>query len=1553
MKKLKYVLFFAIVLLLLVGASSAEEVSTDTICTADATETAITDTVQVSQADNNNLEDIITEKSESDRTLDQGVNTHKAIQKDMMNNIKKDSTVNSWSTLASAVSSATSDTIITLDEGTYTTTSTIPFSKKITVTIDGNGQTIDGNQLQVFSIGSGSSLVLKNITIRNAKSYNGGVIYNNGTLTIFNSTLINNTANSGGAIYNDIKSTSSIYNSTLSNNTVNNDTGEAVFERDSYYWNSPYAINLAGGAIYNNDGTMSIYNSTLSNNTAQVCGGAIYNRNGTMNIYNSTLNNNNATHGGVIFNTMGHNSAESFMGYNSAEDLVSAVLNIYNCSLYDNHATEEGGAISQSMAITNIYNSSLYNNTANNGGATFNNGYFVFFNIYNSSLYDNHATEHGGAIYNYGTAISDYSYQLYNSTLYNNTADNGGAIYNMGSLNISLSSLYDNYANNGGAIYAGGTLNISFSSLYNNHATEYGGAIFANSVLYISFSSLYDNYANNGGAIYNYWSLYLSFSALYNNYANNGGAIYSYGTVDLNYSTLKNNTATSGSGGAIYNGEYYDDELLETLRAYMDIYKSTLNNNNANTSGGAIYHNSGGYLEINCSTINNNTAISESGGAIYYDKLSHLRIKESTINNNKAKQSGGAIYKVGSADIYNSEINNNQANMDGGAIYHIRYYSLSGFNQMLMIDNSTLNNNIADGNGGAIYHYMTPSSYTFYRNLSVYYSTLNNNTAINGNGGAIYVNGSSNIFNSTLNNNTAVNGNGGAIFKNKGIISIDNSTLNNNNAKIGGAITNTEGTCNITGNLFTENTADNGETLYLPGEKTVENNTYNHTDILLKTINLTVKDNQETFRLGEDAVLNFSIELENPDYYDNDILEKIEDITLYINNKINITTKYENYTLSQLNPGKYTTYFTTCNTESNPVTFKVVIGFSEINTDKIIYDYVDGIKETVTLDINDPIGEKGTVTASIKEDDNYNELLTIYNVADGYEFSTESIIQALKNMYSSLDDSYTINLTYTSNNEYIAPSSTEFTLNIIKQRNTTITYDIINNTEGNVQINITVLDKIYNTPIPDATISITGDITKKTTHGIITDDTLTIGEHTINVEYEENEDYNASSTTITFTVEIDKDKKIGELEEIINNLTEQLEEANNSIRTLNEQLTEARQNIETLKNNITQLTTQLQEAQEQINKLNNSNEKLNKEINNLTIQLNQSNNEIKTLKTTLNKLNQTLNNLTRQLEQAQQTIKTLNNTIQELTKPPLDTTITINPIKSNIGSITKITAKITDENKQKVNGGKVIFKINGITLKDENNNTLYAQVKDGTATLNYKVEKVWIKNTTYIEAVYSGNNNYSSTRTKAYNILNITKGKATIILEDNITAKAGDTITLRAKILDSNKDRINNEKIIFKLNGITLKDSQGNTVYAELKDGIATLQYTLPPNYGAKTYTLTAVLGGNYYQRTQNNTTLTVKKKAVSINTDSITTKNNKTTIKATITDENESPLITSTKLAVKANGITIVNNATSENGVINLSFTTTLRPGLYELLIISGENGIYKSTKTTAILKI
>lgn len=336
----------------------------------------------------------------------------------------------------------------------------------------------------------------------------------------------------------------------------------------------------------------------------------------------------------------------------------------------------------------------------------------------------------------------------------------------------------------------------------------------------------------------------------------------------------------------------------------------------------------------------------------------------------------------------------------------------------------------------------------------------------------------------------------------------------------------------------------------------------------------------------------------------------------------------------------------------------------------------------------------------------------------------------------------------------------------------------------------------------------------------------------------------------------------------------------------------------------------------------------------------------------LRKLNNT--NFTDLIKKAEGGLQKIGDFINSLFNKPLKTTITVNPVKSNVGSVTKLSANIVDAKGKNVTDGRIFFKVNGLTLKDKSNNVLYGMVSNGTASINYKVQDSWIKNTTYIEAIYGGSDKYASSRTNSTQALNIAKGTAKLTLQNpSITAKSGDSITLTARVKDVGGDAIKTGKVIFKLNGKTITDEKGKALFAKVVNGEAVLNYVIPTKYTAKKYTITAVYGGDYYERTEAKGTLTLQKKGVTINTDNVLAVKGKVSVKATITDESGKLLVTSTKLTIKINGKTALSNVNSSNGKIDVNFTTTLRPGMYELLIISGENGIYKTGRMTTVLYV
>jgi uncharacterized protein (TIGR03118 family) len=150
--------------------------------------------------------------------------------------------------------------------------------------------------------------------------------------------------------------------------------------------------------------------------------------------------------------------------------------------------------------------------------------------------------------------------------LQNGSAIAGGAIYNLGTLNvIDQSNLSGNSASDGGGIYnLGGTVTISDSTLSGNSAFL-GGAIYndGGTVTVSNHTTLSGNHAvalpigygggpsDDGGGIYNAAAsmLTVSDSTVSGNTASLGGGIYNAGTV-----TVENSSSITGnSGDDVYN----------------------------------------------------------------------------------------------------------------------------------------------------------------------------------------------------------------------------------------------------------------------------------------------------------------------------------------------------------------------------------------------------------------------------------------------------------------------------------------------------------------------------------------------------------------------------------------------------------------------------------------------------------------------------------------------------------------------------------------------------------------------------------------------------------------------------------------------------------------------------------------------------------------------------------------------------------------------------------------------------------------------------------------
>jgi hypothetical protein len=135
-------------------------------------------------------------------------------------------------------------------------------------------------------------------------------------------------------------------------------------------------------------------------------------------------------------------------------------------------------------------------------------------------------------------------------------ADNGGAIFNAGTLTVANSILSKNNSiTNGGAIYNLGTLTVTQTTLSDNSAADDGGAIYnVDGTVVVRDSTIGGgNSANNGGGLANVLgTMFVINSTIYQNTAlADGGGIHSgsaLGTVLTNSTVVSNQAGTSGGG---------------------------------------------------------------------------------------------------------------------------------------------------------------------------------------------------------------------------------------------------------------------------------------------------------------------------------------------------------------------------------------------------------------------------------------------------------------------------------------------------------------------------------------------------------------------------------------------------------------------------------------------------------------------------------------------------------------------------------------------------------------------------------------------------------------------------------------------------------------------------------------------------------------------------------------------------------------------------------------------------------------------------------------------
>ena len=391
-------------------------------------------------------------------------------------------------------------------------------------------------------------------------------------------------------------------------------------------------------------------------------------------------------------------------------------------------------------------------------------------------------------------------------------------------------------ASTGGAIHVNaGTFTITADTLTfrNNFATTYGGAIKAASGTITAGTLLFDGNStsnNDAGAIYASGSFTINGSSadavttVNNNYTKyKGGAIRCDGTLTLNTGTFNftNNYNTTSSNSYSYGGAVHTATISTDAKTInFDSNKST-------------YY--GGGLSVNGGTLKADTII---------------------FNKNTSDNRGGAIFTNGSLTITGNTIKftDNFANNFGGAIFNNAGDSTLTINGKDVLFSG---NHISANDAGTIYGGNVTlngidanSVFTFSGNYTKYYAAAINTNALTINTGT---------FNFTGNYETA----GSASYSYGGAINCTSLTANaktlnfdsNTSKYYGGAISLKSGSATLQANTLTFN--KNKSDVYGGAIYGVENVTFQGADTVGTFTNNTAPNGNDLYLGGESSVLTF------------------------------------------------------------------------------------------------------------------------------------------------------------------------------------------------------------------------------------------------------------------------------------------------------------------------------------------------------------------------------------------------------------------------------------------------------------------------------------------------------------------------------------------------------------------------------------------------------------------------------------------------------------------------------------------------------------------------
>ncbi|MBR0472714.1 MAG: hypothetical protein IJI98_08490 [Methanosphaera sp.] len=1328
---------------------------------------------------------------------------------------------------------------------------------------------------------------ITNTTFTDNNAENGGALYvysfENGNLNITNSTFKENEAGYGGAVYIETEGNISITDTSFISNLgeegsglfyKNTNNGELIIRNSLFDSNGEVGYDCeVGGAIYfASTGNILIDDTDFTRNYAQY-GSAIYfyaDGNANISVNNSRFNGN------------GGNDDEPAQG---GSIILIRGYCLVNNSEFINNSAVDGSAICLSDSSCLVNNSLFKNNLVNNGCINnyVGNLTVIYSKFIENTLYENEdeSDGYGVAIYNGGGNVT------INHTKFigNNFGDNvygensGGAIYSDdGNLYIDNSEFISNKAaETGGAIETSGDELIITNSLFKDNKVigqdANGGAISARHKRTVIDNCTFDSYTakddeNSGGAIYapdNHWYEYdyfnvtncvfitntpntftLSGNRIVLNNSDNYVPDFANVTVYVNEENGGVNTTLvrDPETGDVYIKDYI---ASKTNYAYKIIVTQTEESK---------YYGLNDFIEN-----------------VYYIKLPHDYLLSVTADNVTLEDNTtirGKLYYITEEGqeiaLQNKDIeiwiNNNytyttKTNEDGTYSYNHTVHTIGEHKVEVKFTGDAYLNEIAN---------------------NTIFNVEKRNTTI-----------TVTAENTTINNQTNIH----IELKDHEDKPVANANITVYiNEKVINKETDENGKISITYN--TTLASENHVFILYDGNYTY-NPSHNITTFIVNKLNTTITIQATNCTIGDTITIKGKLSDQQQKAIANAAL------ILFIDE--------EEIPLNTTSNGEFTYNYKTIHTKDN----YIEVFYEGNDTYKDTYNHttfnVDKINTTTTANITSQTVGNLSFNVNIKGDDNKKinngtvivtdekgEIIAAHNIQDKTTLTIQDITSG----------TYTFNITYQGNDTY-NPSTTTQTIKIKKEAN--ITINVKNNTEGNVEIEVTLTDDKGET-ISDQTVEVTlpnGSKTNKTTDKngkiLIKDTTTPPGNTKITVKVPDTNEITGTNKTEQITIQPNYQKIIDELEKtsIITAIPENGTVDDNKVTV-------------TLNN------------------------KMGTPISNAPITVKNSKGDIIGNASTDNKgiavipvkTNAGTENIT--VTYPGNAKYSPASTTVSITTSKNNVTVTVDPVYGIIGEDIILTAHITDIKGNPVSGGNLVFKLNGKTLRtdgrfDSNASAWKFQVKNGIVTIKINAD-LYLRNAKNLTASYSGSYKYNEAKSSTVTA-QIKKRNAKITVTTSPkTQKQYNTIKFIAKLADTTPNTKNTTamstgtKVIFKVNGKTIKDNKGNNLQVKVVNNTATYKYKVPAGMGGvskdgkvRDYNVEAVLvSDNYYPDTRDTATFNVERSPVTINIAKVSLNSkNVLNVQATIKDYKAKNVIGTNQVNIKINGKTYVNPNTGK----------------------------------------